>query len=781
MSTQKDELRDEILEAIMMPKISIERALIVTESHKATEGEPMMIRRAKAFRDLANKMPVSIADWQLIVGNYSAEPFSLNLNPEFCWNVILDNMDSFATREGDKYRISEEDKAILKATLPWWKGKSIGERILSILPQNVKDAYDAGLIASGYLEQGSGNFSADYGRVISKGLIAIMEEIRYKRCKLEQRTPEDEKKRLYYDAMLICSEAAIKFAERYAAMAEAMAEKTTDEARKQDLEKIARNCRQVPAYPARDFYEALQSFWFLHVLLHFESSGGAGIVAGRLDQVLYPYTQGEPKKEVNRWLSNLWINFNQILYFLPGKSAAIWSGNPMSEQPTIGGINKEVNDATNLLTHMMLEIEKETKLPLPDVAVMYHPRLDESILFESCDTLLETMKPKFFNYAVMAQQARKRGVREEDLIDLVTIGCVASGPQGKNWGNNGMAFFNIAKVLELTMNNGVDPMTGKRLGSTTGEVEDFKDFRQFMIAFKDQLGYAIDNTAKFVNVVQRVHSEMNPQPFTSIMIDDCIEKGIPLWEGGARYDITGVEGVGLANVADSLAALKKLVFEEKALTMKEVKEAMRNNFQGEWAKTRACLLEDAPKYGNDDDYVDSLAVEVARQYCAEFSKKKTLRGNPFCPSLASVSAHVGLGKNVGALPDGRYARQPLADGMSPTQGVCMQGPTAVLKSVTKIDHSDATGGTLLNLKLSPETLKNLAKREKFIQLLRVFFQLGGFHVQFNILDTATLVDAQKNPEKYPHLLVRVAAYVAQFGQLPRELQDDIIARSQLGV
>lgn len=774
-------LRNSVLKAITTPKVSINRALIVTESHKSTEGEPMMIRRAKAFRDLAKKMPVKIEDWQLVVGNYSSEPFSLNLNPELCWDVILENMDGFATREGDKYRISDEDKATLRATLPWWKGKSIREKILSVLPEKIKDAYEGGLIASGYLEQGSGNFSADYSRVLSNGLLSIMEDIRKKRSELDAGNNKDEKKRIYYDATMICIESAIEFAKRYAELAETLARGTKDEVRKKELEKIASNCRQVPAYPARDFFEALQAFWFLHVLVHYESSGGAGIVAGKLDQVLFPYTQGHSKEEICKWLGNLWVNFNQILYFLPGKSAANWSGNPMSEQPTIGGLDKDGKDATNFLTHMMLKVERETNLPLPDVAVMYHPNVEKELLLSSCDTLLKTMKPKIFSYHVMVEQARKRGVRNEDLVDLVTIGCVASGAQGKSWGNNGMAFFNIAKVFELTMNNGIDPMTGKLLGLSTGNVEEFNEFADFQAAFYDQLGYAIDNTAKFVNTVQAVHSELNPQPFTSVMIDDCIEKGVPLWEGGARYDITGVEGVGLANVADALAAVKKLVYEEKKLSMAELLEAMRQNFKGEWEKTRILLLESSPKYGNDDDYVDSLAADVASHYCREFQKKRTIRGNPFCPSLASVSAHVGMGKNVGAFPDGRFARRPLSDGMSPTQGSCLQGPTAVVKSVTKIDHSEATGGTLLNLKLSPETLRDAAKREKFLQLLQVFFELGGFHVQFNIMDTATLMDAQKNPEKYPHLIVRVAAYVAQFGQLPRELQDDIIARSQLGV
>jgi len=774
-------LRNSILEAITTPKISIDRALVVTESHKATEGEPMMIRRAKAFRDLAKKMPVKIEDWQLVVGNYSSEPFSLNLNPELCWDVILDNMDGFATREGDKYRISDEDKATLRATLPWWEGKSIREKILSALPENIKDAYEGGLIASGYLEQGSGNFSADYSRVISRGFLSIMDDIRNKKSELVAGNNEDEKKRIYYDATLICIESAIEFAQRYAEMAETLSKVTTDKIRKGQLEKIASNCRHVPAHPARDFYEALQAFWFLHVLVHFESSGGAGIVAGKLDQVLFPYAQGHSKEEIFKWLGNLWINFNQILYFLPGKSAANWSGNPMSEQPTIGGLDKDGKDATNFLTYMMLEIERETNLPLPDVAVMYHPNVEKELLLSSCDTLLKTMKPKIFSNEVMVEQAKKRGVSKEDFVNLVTIGCVASGVQGKNWGNNGMAFLNIAKAFELTMNNGIDPTTGKLLGLSTGNVEEFKEFSEFQKAFYDQLSYAIDNTTKFVNTVQAVHSELNPQPFTSVMIDDCVEKGLPLWEGGARYDITGVEGVGLANVADALAAVKKLVFEDKSLSMVELLEALRQNFKGEWEKIRTLLLESAPKYGNDDDYVDSLAADVSGHYCREFAKKKTIRGNPFCPSLASVSAHVGMGKNVGALPDGRCSMRPLSDGMSPTQGSCLQGPTAVVKSVTKIDHSEATGGTLLNMKLSPETLIDAIKREKFLQLLEVFFELGGFHVQFNIMDTAILMDAQKNPDKYPHLIVRVAAYVAQFGQLPRELQDDIIARSQLGV
>ncbi|MGA2462997.1 MAG: formate C-acetyltransferase/glycerol dehydratase family glycyl radical enzyme [Thermodesulfobacteriota bacterium] len=774
-------LRSKILASLRMPRLRIEKALIVTQAHKDTEGEPMIIRRAKVFRELAKKMPISIDDWQLIVGNFSSEPFAVSPHPEAGWRDIVAGLDEFGTRDGDKCIVTEEDKSTLRKVLPWWEGKSIQDVAMKILPEDVRGIYEAGVSDTGYFTQGSGSFSADYPKIIQKGFVQIKGEIQAKLDELDLTVPGDIDKWVFYRATLICCDGAMEYAARYAKLAREMAQKERRPQRENELLQIAEICERVPNYPARDFREAAQVFWFVHVLLHYEVAGGAGIVAGRLDQYLYPYMKGMEREEVKKWLKNLWINYNQVMLFLPGRAASNWSGYPVSEQPTIGGIDYEGNDASNELTELILEVEKEVAMPQPDIAVMYHKKINRKVMEKACETLSISMKPKFFMFETAAAQARERGITNpKDLADLVDIGCVAVGPQGKSWGNNGVGFFNLGKVLELTLNNGIDPATGKRVGLETGDAVTFTNYDQFYEAFKKQLAYCNKLTIKMINIIEKVHMELNPQPFTSILIDDCLEKGLPVWKGGARYNIPGVEAVGLANVADSLAAVKKLVFDDKSTSMAELLEALRNNFEGKWERLQQRLINVAPKFGNDEDYVDEIASDVAAFYCKEHNKYEGFRGK-YCPSICSVSAHVGLGRFIGALPDGRTAGRPLADGMSPVQGVCKNGPTAIIKSLSKIDQRITSNGNLLNMKFNSGILKHESTRDKFISLLETYLDLGGFHVQFNFIDTALLKEAQANPAKYPELTVRVAAYVAQFGQLPKELQDDIIARSELGL
>lgn len=773
-------LRKRILDSLKMPKLCIERALIVTQSHKETEGEPMIIRRAKALHELANKMPITIENWQIIVGNYSSEPFAVSPTPEGCWKTVLSELDDFSIREGDKYLISEEDKKTLREVLPWWRGKSIEDTITNILPPDILDAFNVGLLSTGFFTQGTGNFAADYKKVISRGFFDIMEEIKGRIKNLDLSIPEDYDKWIFYEAALISCDSVIDYAQRYAKLARKQAAQESLEKRKKELLLIAKNCEKVPKYPATNFSEAIQAFWFTHLLLHFESTGGTGIVAGRLDQTLYPFIKDTDKSEIKKWLENLWINYNQIMRFLPARTASIWSGHPISEQPSIGGMNEKGQDMSNELTEMMLEVDKEVALPQPDIALLYHDKLNKNILHKICETLPITMKPKIFNYNVMIKHALERGVIKKDLKDLVVVGCVATGPEGKFWGNNAVSFLNLGKVLELALNNGIDPLTEIKIGLESDcNPKNYTSFKQVLDAFKKQLKDAIRKAVILGNTVEKVHSELNPQPLASVLINDCLEKGLSVWESGAaRYSTQGLEAVGLANVADSLAAIKKLVFEDNIINMFELLNALHSNFEGEWEAVRKKLINDAPKFGNDDDYVDKMAAEIALFYCNELKKYKSKRGS-YCPSLTSVSAHVGLGKKVGALPDGRKAKEPLADGMSPSQGVCSKGPTAIIKSVTKIDHVAANGGTLLNMKFNTTIFSSPLNKEKFIQLLETYMSLGGFHVQFNIIDTKTLKDAQKYPEKYPYLLVRVAAYVSQFGQLPKKLQDDIITRSEL--
>jgi len=780
-----EDLRKEVLAKLRMPKLRIEKALIETEAYKETEGEPPIIRSAKAFYKLAKEIPVAIEDWQLIVGCPAGEPFAVSPHPLASWKWILTELDTLSTREGDKYFVTEEDKKVLREVLPQWKGKSIEDKVLNALPEEALIAYKTGLIDSGYIANGSGNYAPNYEKILKKGMYGIMEEIKEKMKSLNITNPEDYRKYLFYKAALICCEAAIIYARRYAELAREMAERETREKRRDELLLIAQNCERVPAYPARNFPEALQSIWFVHILAHWEVHGAAGIVLGRLDQYLYPYfvsfVNEAGIEEAKRWLKNFWINMNQIMLFLPKRTSLIWSGHPISEQPTIGGVNEKGENATNELTKLILEIEKEVRLQQPDIAIMYHKNIDEELLEKACEVLPLTMKPKFFNYEIALQHVLAKGATLEDARKgLVIIGCVSSGIAGKTWGNNNMAFVNLPKVLELTLNNGVDPLTGERVGPATGDPSSFKTFDEFFNAFKEQLKHAIEMAVVLSIVIENTHRENNPQPFASILVDDCVDKGLPVWEGGARYNIAGIEGVGLATCADSLAAVKKLVFEERKVTLDKLVEALRNNWKGHEV-LRQVMINEAPKFGNDDDYVDNIAKEVAELFCREVSKYRTPRGTPYYPALYSVSAHIGLGRFVGATPDGRYVREPLSDGASPAQGRCLIGPTGVIKSLAKLDHRLAPNGTLLNMKFNASLLKSPDKRRKFIDMLKTYMELGGYHVQFNFMDTEILRDAQIHPEKYPDLLVRVAAYVAQFTALPKDLQDDIIARSELDI
>lgn len=774
------ELRSKVLSCIRKPRLRTERAVIVTKAYREHEGEPLIIQRANMFRALANEMPVSIDDWQLIVGNYSSEPFSISVYPEAQWHAALENLDSFGTRDGDKYIVTDEDKAILREILPWWEGKCIQDHSFAMLPDNVRAIYEAGVCDSGYLSSGSGNIAPNYRKVINKGMEAIRAEIQKKYDAIDISDAAEVDKWLYYKAALICCDAAMEFAERYAALADKMAVEETRPERKKELEKIAKVCHRAVRYPAETFSEAAQTFWFLHIMVHFETAGGTGIAVGRMDQYLYPYYKTEEPEEIRKWLSNLWINLNQVLMFQPGRAAKNWAGHPISQQPTIGGLRYDGTDACNELTEMMLDIEKEIGLPQPDIALMYHPNIKEKVLDMSCDSILRSMKPKIFSFDVVKKHDEARGIFDfEDQVDTVDIGCVATGPEGKMWGNNGLGFFNLGKVLELTLYNGVDPNSGKQIGKQTGDPKQFASYEELYAAFCDQLAYCNKKTIQMCNIIEKTHKELAPQTFISILVDDCLESGVLPWEGGAKYNIPGVEGVGLSNVADSLAAIKKLVYEDHSVTMEDLLKALQADFEG--YETLQSQLKQAPKFGNDDDYVDEIATKVAAFYCDEHSSYLSARGTKFCPSLCSVSAHVGLGGFVGALPDGRNAGRPLGDGMSPAQGRCMNGPTAIINSLMKIDQEKTINGNLLNVKFTAATLRNPETRKKFLDIVRTYLENGGFHMQFNVIDMEQLKEAQEHPEKYPDLIVRVAAYVAQFSQLPKSLQDDIIARSCMDI
>jgi formate C-acetyltransferase len=776
--------RIEILQKLKKPEVCVERAILITKAYKELEEETAIIKRAKALETLLSNMSIYIQEDELIVGNLASKPFSAPIYPEYSWKWILDQMDYFETREGDKFYISEENKKILRDLLPWWKGKSVEERALALMPEYVKKAKDSLLISMENVLTGAiGHFIPNYEKIIKKGFNGIKNEVKKKIDALNITNPDDFKKLQFYRAVIICCDSIINFAKRYSKLAKELAEKTENPNRKKELLKIAEVCDWVPANPARNFIEALQSFWFTHLVAYIFHNGLA-VTAGRFDQYMYPFYKKDlergiiTREEAKKWLESLWIKFNEIIKLYNNLGARLYSGFPITQAPQIGGLDEDGRDATNELSELILEVEAEVSLPQPDLAVLYHKKMKDEFLMKACKIIPLAMKPKFFNVEVGMKHLISFGASIKEARNYAFDGCVESEVPGKTWGWHNAGLINLAKCLELVLNNGVDPITKERIGIETGDPRSFKSFDEFKEAFKKQVTHAIKLLVIAIHAIETAHKELVPLPFESILVDDCIEKGIDLHNGGAKYNLTGIQAIGLATVADSLMVIKKLVYEEKALTMEELLEALNNNFQSN-EELRQMLLNKVPKFGNDIDEVDELASEILLIYCNEVKKYKNMRGGYFNPGAFSISAHVALGKAVGATPDGRKAGEPLSDACSPAQGRCRNGPTAVYKSLLKLNHEIVTNGTLLNMKFNVSSFKGEENIKRFVNLLRAYMDSGGFHVQFNVIDPKVLEEAKENPEKYPDLLVRVAAYVALFSQLGKEVQEEIISRSML--
>ncbi len=774
--------REKILAQLRKPEVCDQRALLLTEAYQKTENQPPILRRAVGFSHILKNIDLCIEPWQIIVGNFASKPFRTSVFPEYSWKWIMEEMENLATREGDKFIVRDDVKKRL-SRLSWWEGKSIQERVWRDLPEETKEQLESGVISSGLITSGIGQYLPGYERILRIGLNGIKKELREKLSGLNLSDGEDVSKKTFYESLLIVCDGIIHFAERYARLASEMSKKSVSLRRRKELEQIAQVCSKVPAKPASSFHEAVQSFWFLHLLAYVEI-GGAGIASGRLDQFLSPYFFKDIQSgcltpsSAKRILRSLWINFNQILTFYPEKTASIWAGYPMTQQPTLGGMTKDGRDGTNELSRLMIEVEDETRLPQPDIAILYHPDLDRKFFERACQLLPHTMKPKFFNQPIALEQLKQKKTGPSEMDKCSNIGCVTTAVPGTMWGPTNYGFVNLAKCLELALNNGQDPLRGKKVGPETGKIRQLTKFENVYDAYCKQVRSAVSRLATVAQVLGRLYSEHLPLPYASIMVEDCIEKGKDVSSGGARHNIPGLQAVGIATVADGLYALKELVFEKRMVSLADYVNSLRSDFSNQRKLHRA--VEETAKYGNDVEEVDLLARRIGEQFCEEVKKHKSSAGFTFYPALYSISAHAGMGYYVGTTPDGRKGREPLADGISPGQGRCRSGPTAAIKSVCRINHMAALNGTLLNMKFNAGMIYDPDKRVKFMALIDAFMELGGYHVQFNIIDTEMLKEAQKHPEKYPDLLVRVAAYVAQFAILPKRLQDDIIARSELG-
>ncbi len=826
-SPRIDKLKDDLFRTT--PQIEADRAVLLTESYKKTEGLPIILRRAKALRNILENIPITIRDNELVVGSATKAPRSCQVFPEFSYEWMESEFDTVETRSADPFRISEETRKSLREAYKYWKGRTTSELAASYMKDETLLAIEHNIFTPGnYFYNGVGHVTVDYGLVLEIGFSGIVKKAEDALAALDENDGESCKKRSFLNAVIESFNAAIHYAERYSRLAYELAEKCIDPVRKGELLQIAKNCERVPKNGAESFYEACQSFWFVQMLIQTESSGHS-ISPGRFDVYMYPYFKkdlesGKITREFAQELMDcVWIKLNDLSKVRDLASAEGFAGYSMFQNLIAGGQNAHGEDITNDLSIMCINASMHVMLPQPSLSVRVWNKSPHEFLIKAAElTRTGIGLPAYYNDEVIIPALISRGLTLEDARQYNIIGCVEPQKAGKTDGWHDAAFFNMCRPLELVFSNGVDK--GVQVGLKTGEVADMKTFDEFYDAYKKQSEYMISLMVDADNAIDLAHAERCPLPFLSGMIKDCIGRGKSAQEGGAIYNFTGPQGFGVANMADSLYAVKKLVFDEKKFTLTELKAALENNFGknensiaaekitlgvvkeladkginvseeqianiyigikdggasnnlGRYAEIHE-MIENVPKFGNDIPEIDEFARDVAYTYTRPVEKYTNPRGGRFQAGLYPVSANVPLGAQTGATPDGRFAYTPVADGVSPSAGRDICGPTASANSVAKLDHYIASNGTLFNMKFHPSALKGTSGLESFVTLIRGYFDQKGSHVQFNVVSRETLLDAQKHPENYRGLVVRVAGYSALFTTLSKSLQDDIINRTE---
>jgi pyruvate formate-lyase/glycerol dehydratase family glycyl radical enzyme len=776
------------------PEICPERALLVTEAYREHEAEQINMKRALAVAGVLDRMSIYILDGELIVGNHARTPMAAPIFPEFDITYVEDELDRFEDRKGDRFAVSRETKEALRGIFAFWKGRTVKDRVKAMMPEEVARGGQAGVAAfdnEWTLENGDGHIAVDYPKLLRIGLDGVMGEVKEKLSALDMGEPENLPRYYFYRSLLVIYSAAARFAGRFADLAAEMAAKEKDPARRTELLEIARVCRKVPAGPAGTFREAIQSIWFAQLIIQIETNGHS-ISFGRFDQFLSPYFLGDLRRngttvqESFEILCCLWVKLASITKLRSWGPTRYTAGMPMFQNLTIGGHTASGDDATNELSRLVLECHDKMRLSQPTLTVRVHKGTPREFLLRCVDVLCGGGgMPAFFNDEIIIPSLLLRGVSREDAYNYCLVGCVEPSVAGKWGGRQGAAQFHLAKCLELAFHGGKDPRTGIALYPGGKTFLDFQDTEELKQAFKKQISSYLRLYAIADNIVDLVWEELVPTPFVSGLVDSCIERGRELKKGGAIYDLSAGQTGHIANVANSIAAVQKLVFEEKRLSKQELWDVLQDNFTGaRGEEIRQLLVNRAPKYGNDEDEVDGIAREIFSHYLRETGKLKNTRwgkgpiGCTFHPSTASVSYNVPAGDLVGATPDGRRAREPLADVESPYRGTERNGPTAVIKSVSKLEHVLESGGSILNLKFSPSLFHDARNREALTALIRGYFDLKGMEVQIDIVSSETLRRAQKEPDNYPDLLVRVAGYSAYFVALDPDVQDNIIARTE---
>ena len=768
------------------PQISTQRARIWTDSHKATEGKPVAIRRAQAFYDCCDRLEVHIFDGELVVGAIGEFRKCGILTPEFSWLWVDREMDSFATRPQDPYLMTDKQRAFVRQEIfPYWKGKSLEEAFLARLPEDTrKIGVDTGVLDNdSKWRQAVGEITPDYQDVLfKKGFGGIIREAQDHISKLDPTDPKDLEKKDFYESVLLTSKGIIRYANRYAEAADKMAETEKDPGRAAELRQIAANCRRVPENPPESFYEAIQFLWFVQVggIL---SENPLSLNPGRFDQYMDPYYEADLQKNAitpdfaQELVDALWLKYSEWVWTISANTADYFAGYNQFQNLTVGGKTREGRDGTNPVTFMALKATEEVKSHQPGLSVRVHADCPKEFLDGVTHLVSKgTGFPAIHSDSVGYQMLINAGYEPDDARDWNNCGCVV--PHYRKTGEWTAAVnMNFGSALEYALNEGRSLMTGEKMGLDEKPAGTFASYEEVEDAFYRQFDNLCRHAIILTVEAQRLHVEMVPRPFLSSCIEHCMETGTDLSKGGAKYNIGPViTGIGLAVVANSLAAVKKLVFEDKVCDMATLAKALQADWAGyedlrEQAKA-------APKYGNDDDYVDSIAQKLANHFYHEIHQYKDIFGSPFLTAFMGISNYIPMGRVLGATPDGRKGGEPSSEGVSPFVGTDTSTPLAAMRSTAKLNQEVHSGGTLLNLRLNPELVATKRGQANLGAMVQTLFSLGAFHVQFNCISSDTLRDAQAHPENYKDLLVRVAGYSTQFVNLSKSMQDAIIARTE---
>lgn len=792
LTKRMTDFREEVLDE--KPYIDAERAILATEAYKENLNQPRVMVRAKMLEKILNHMSIYIEDKSLLAGNQATKNRNAPIFPEYTMEFVINELDQFEKRDGDVFYITEKTKEQLREIAPFWENNNLRARGEALLPEEVRVFMETGVFGmEGKLNAGDAHLAVNYERILKDGLKGYEKRVKECKASLDLTDPDSIDKYCFYNAVLIVLKAVNNFANRYSVLAKDLAEKEMNQKRKIELLEISRICSKVPYEPAETFQEAVQSVWFIQLILQIESNGHS-LSYGRFDQYMYPYYDRDIKNgtikesEALELLTCLWIKTLTINKVRSQAHTLSSAGSPMYQNVTIAGQTTDKKDAVNDLSFLVLKSVAQTRLTQPNLTVRYHKNINKHFLDECVEVMrLGFGMPALNNDEIIIPSFMDWQVKEEDAYNYSAIGCVETAVPGK-WGYRctGMSYINFPRMLLCTMNNGVDLTSNKRFTKGYGYFTEMESYEELLKAWDKTIREITRYSVIVENVIDKASERDVPDILCSALTDDCIARGKTIKEGGAVYDFISGLQVGIANMADCLAAIKKLVYEEKKITRQELWNAILDDFSSpKNKKIQEMLIREAPKYGNDDDYVDQLIVEAYDSYIEEIEKYPNTRynrgpiGGIRYAGTSSISANVGQGMSTMATPDGRNAFEPLAEGCSPAHNSDKNGPTAVFKSVSKLRTNKITGGVLLNQKMTPQMLSTEENRQKLELLIQTFFnRLHGYHVQYNIVSKETLIDAQKHPENHKDLIVRVAGYSAFFNVLSKKTQDDIIGRTE---